>query len=212
MCEENGIFKYYYKTINVITFISSSQSTKVWRAGQLPPRARLPSRRYLRLRARTQISSRPITRTHHGKERDQLRGVFLGERLVSIVSRTTRPVSFLLRDLYYAACRRGDAYSASPVSRNHSIYGVTTRRRRTFRFERGSEPAEPETTYFISPDFSRRSTVSQTLATPGSFTSMHHRRDGKRMVLQSLKANLRCLNSSCTNSGCGFCGKTLLHA
>lgn len=157
---------------------------RVWRtAGQLSPREDIYD-----LRARTQIlSCRTITRTRCGKERDQLRGVFLGKRLVSIVS-WLRGLSLFFFAIYTAACRRGDAYSASPVSRNHSIYGVTTRRRRTFRFEHDFEPAKLETTYFISPDFSQHLIVLQALATLLLYEHVSLYRDGK-MVLQSLIGN-----------------------
>lgn len=41
---------------------------------------------------------------------------------------------FFFSALDTARRRRGNAYFASPVDRNHSIYGVTSRGRRSFRF------------------------------------------------------------------------------
>lgn len=99
-----------------------------------------------------------------------------------------RPVSLFFFTIYTVACRRGNINSASPVGRNHSIYGVTTRRRWTFRFEHGFGNSQARNGRVLLRRIFRSIWWHSKLTLLRSFVSIYH--IGMAKKLQPLKVYL----------------------
>jgi len=103
-----------------------------------------------------------------------------------------RPISLFFFANHTVVCRRGTAYSAAPVGRNHSIYGVTTWRRWTSRFKRAFGPSRARNGAFYSVAFF--TAFDSILYVPAVLSALFNKHVLSRNGEKSNKSWLQCLH------------------